>query len=308
MSLPAGFQFSQGSLQDYVDCHRRFQLRYLLRQAWPAVESEPVLESERFMQQGARFHRLVQQHLLGVPAERLAVFAQDEDLERWWNNYLQVKNPSGVEKVKAFYPEISLSAALGGFRLVAKYDLVVAGDDDRLVIVDWKTSRKRTKRKWLAERLQSRVYPYLLVRAGGQLLARAGAMHGGKEHRLGKEHSLGKEHRMQRALHLDNPEQVQMVYWFAEFPDQPEQIKYNQSQYEHDESFLKSLIAEIERRKENDFDLTPDPKRCAYCVYRSLCDRGRAAGEWDDETTEALEASDGADIVLDFEQIAEIEF
>lgn len=289
MSLPAGFQFSQGSLQDYVDCHRRFQLRYMLRQAWPAVESEPVLESERFMQQGARFHRLVQQHLLGVPAERLAVFAQDEDLERWWNNYVQVKNPSGVEKVKALYPEISLSAALGGFRLVAKYDLVVAGDDNRLVIVDWKTSHKRTKRKWLVARLQSRVYPYLMVRAGANLLAGKGATHG------------------EQSSHLLKPEQVEMIYWFSEFPEQPEHITYDQSQYEHDEAFLNGLIAEIERRNEDDFDLTPDVKRCAYCVYRSLCDRGVAAGDLGD-LAEPPDETVGPEVTLDFDQIAEIEF
>lgn len=295
MSLPAGFQFSQGSLQDYMDCHRRFQLRYLLRQAWPAVESEPMLESERLMQQGARFHRLVQQHLLGVPAERLEVFAKDEHLERWWNNYLGDRNPSGVHEIKAQVPEVTLSTALGGFRLVAKYDLIVAGEDGRLVIVDWKTSRKRSKRKWLVERLQSRVYPYLLVQAGGQLLAQRGATYGGKEHRL------------QRALHLAKPEQVEMVYWFAEFPEQPERIKYNQSQYEDDESFLKSLVAEIERREQDDFTLTPDVKRCAYCVYRSLCDRGISAGDLGD-FDETMDEGGEIEITLDFDQIAEIEF
>ncbi|MCP4541151.1 MAG: PD-(D/E)XK nuclease family protein, partial [Chloroflexi bacterium] len=66
MTLPADFQFSQASLQDYVDCPRRFQLRYVLRVAWPAPEAEPVLENERYLQQGAAFHRLVHQHALGL--------------------------------------------------------------------------------------------------------------------------------------------------------------------------------------------------------------------------------------------------
>ena len=46
-SLPEGFRFSQSSLQDYVDCRRRFQLRYLQNLAWPALQSEPALENER---------------------------------------------------------------------------------------------------------------------------------------------------------------------------------------------------------------------------------------------------------------------
>ena len=38
--LPPDFHFSQRSLQDYVDCRRRFQLRYLQHLAWPAVEAK----------------------------------------------------------------------------------------------------------------------------------------------------------------------------------------------------------------------------------------------------------------------------
>jgi len=35
-NLPAPFTFSQSSLQDYYDCPRRFELRYLSRLIWPA--------------------------------------------------------------------------------------------------------------------------------------------------------------------------------------------------------------------------------------------------------------------------------
>jgi hypothetical protein len=53
--LPLDFQFSQGSLQDYVDCRRRFQLRYLDQLAWPAVEAEPLLEHEqRYLRNDSR--------------------------------------------------------------------------------------------------------------------------------------------------------------------------------------------------------------------------------------------------------------
>ena len=60
------FQFSQNSLQDYVDCQRRFQLRYILDQRWPAAESEPIQEHEHFVEQGSQFHLLIQRHLLGL--------------------------------------------------------------------------------------------------------------------------------------------------------------------------------------------------------------------------------------------------
>ena len=166
MPLPTDFAFSQGSLQDYVDCPRRFQLRYVERVAWPAIEVEPVIENERHLQQGAAFHHLVHQHALGVPAAQLTTAAGKRDLRRWWRNYLE-SGPANLPAAR--YPEIVLSAPLGGYRLLAKYDLVAVDPEQRVVIVDWKTSRKRTPRRWLEERLQTKVYPYLVVAAGAHL-------------------------------------------------------------------------------------------------------------------------------------------
>ena len=78
--------FSAHSLQAYVDCERRFELSYLEELEWPAVESEPLLESERHMADGRRFHEMVHRDALG-----LAVSAPgdegDEDIARWWRNY-----------------------------------------------------------------------------------------------------------------------------------------------------------------------------------------------------------------------------
>ena len=57
MPLPPDFQFSQSSLQDFETCPRRFELRYLQRLSWPAIESEPIQVAERLAQLGADFHR-----------------------------------------------------------------------------------------------------------------------------------------------------------------------------------------------------------------------------------------------------------
>ena len=73
MPLPDLFQFSQGKLQDYVDCPRRFQLRYVLMQPWPALVVEPPDEAELQMRRGSDFHRLAQQQALGLEPERLEV-------------------------------------------------------------------------------------------------------------------------------------------------------------------------------------------------------------------------------------------
>jgi RecB family exonuclease len=167
---------------------------------------------------------------------------------------------------------------VGGHRLVAKYDLVAVEAGRRAVIVDWKTYRKRPRRRWLAERLQTRVYSYLLVRAGWHLNA-------------------------SRPL---QPEQVAMIYWFSNFPADPERFSYDAAQYRADEVALSSLIEEIKGLGDGDFLLTTQEQRCQYCPYRSLCQRGIRAGAFDE--AEKSEIRDDFDISLDLEQIAEIEY
>src|ERR1044071_4092335 len=78
---------SQSSLQDYMDCAQRFKLRYLDRLSYPAVDTEPSLENEKHQQAGEYFHRLLQQYLIGIPAEQVAKFANTANLQRWWENF-----------------------------------------------------------------------------------------------------------------------------------------------------------------------------------------------------------------------------
>ena len=284
--LPLDFQFSQSSLQDYVDCPRRFQLRHLDKVAWPALESEPVLENERAMQRGAQFHNLVQQHLLGIPASSLTLLAQEEALSRWWQAYLAAVPPllQGQR-----LPEITLSAPLLGCRLLAKYDLLlvlpdppqvspIPNDQGRVVIYDWKTSAKKPRRVYLLEHLQTRVYPYLLVQASAFL-----------------NHGVPLQ-----------PEQVQMVYWFTAAPSQPEVIAYTADQYRQDGEYLTGLVREIAGLKPDEFSLTANAGRCRFCTYRSLCERGVAAGDLDAAGEDEVETS--PDDGFNFEQIAEIAF
>ena len=276
---------SQSSLQDYVDCAKRFQLRYVERLSYPAVESEPTLENEKHQQEGAYFHRMIQQYLIGVPAEQITKIANTPNLQRWWENFLNSENLTGLtqlrstpeaprEDLSGLYAEATLSAPLGNFRLVAKYDLI-AIENGKATIYDWKTYRKRPRNEWLATRMQTRVYRALLVHAGA---------------------------------HLNNgnpfpPEQIEMVYWFADFPNEPARFTYTSSQYKRDWDTLVKLADEI--ASASSYPLTDDRTKCSYCPYRSYCDRGVRAGELDDAETE-MEAEELFDV--NFEQIGEIEF
>lgn len=271
MALPPGFLFSQASLQDYSDCPRRFQLRYLDRLAWPAVESEPALENERHLREGEQFHRLAQQALIGLPPDRLRAQAAGENLERWWAAFESfLGRLAASDPAWKLYPEITLSAPLQTTRLIAKYDLI-AVRDGRAVIYDWKTWRKRPRPEVLAARWQTRVYRALLVEAGSHL-------NGGRPFA---------------------PEQIEMLYWLANFPEEPIRLPYDDAQHRRDRDALQRLAGEISAA--SDFPQTENGARCQLCVYRSYCARGVKAG-----AGEAEEMDTGPE--LEYEQIGEIAF
>lgn len=260
--------FSQTSLQDYVDCPRRFELKYLQKLKYPAAQAEPLEAWERQMMLGEVFHQLIYQHALGIPQDKLLriVYEKNDDrLHQWWENYLRY----GLEGLPDDrVAERTLSTPVGGYRLVAKYDLI-AQETGRVMIVDWKTSLKRPKRDWLQRRMQTIVYRYVFASVYPTI----------------------------------PPEQITMRYWFAEYPHEPEDFPYDREQYTQDHQQLSDLIREIKTRTM--FELTPDHHQCLFCQYRTLCERGQTVGNMDN--FEVGEISD-MDDSFDFDQIAEIEF
>ena len=109
--------------------------------------------------------QLAQRHELGIPPARLT--PHDPLLAEWWHNFLNYPPPGLPTAVRL--AEISLATPLAGERLFAKFDLLALDPGERAVIVDWKTTRRRTTRKVLAKRLQTRVYPFVLAEAGEHL-------------------------------------------------------------------------------------------------------------------------------------------
>ena len=270
-TLREPFSFSQSSLQDYADCARRFQLRYIEQLKWPAVETAPILDNERRQLEGQQFHRMVQQHLLGLPAEKLARMANTEALARWWQHFLDFRNSAEQQSPGSLYPEVTLSAPFGSHRLLAKYDLISV-KEGQATIFDWKTYQKRPSDKAMADRFQSRVYPALLVLAGAHLNSGVAFA----------------------------AEQVKMVYWYADFPEEPGRLSYTAARFTKDREVLQGLVSELSARQS--FPMTDDEKKCAYCAFRSYCARGIAAGEREETENEI------PPIEVNLEQIQEIEF
>lgn len=277
MQIPDLFTFSQNSLQDFLDCPRRFELRYLEKQSWPAVRTEPALEVERHMLMGQRFHLMVQQHQSGLPAELIDAQAGDSQLEVWWQAYKD-HFPAGLPPTRRV--ELMLAAPFRQYRLVAKYDLLAIQPGQRASIIDWKTNLKKPRRQALLARMQTRIYPFLLVEAGTFL-------NGGTNFL---------------------PEQVELIYWFTADPQNPEFFPYSTTRYDEDKAYLESLIDQIEAASRLGFQLTSDQRMCQFCNYRSLCDRGDRAGIMNEADTEEDETMQTSGFDLDFYNIDEIAF
>lgn len=280
--LPKDFQFSQASLQDFVDCPRRFQLRYLEQLTWPAVESEPIEEQERRIALGASFHRLVQQRVVGVPEDLIRRQIRDPYLRGWWESYV-VSRPIatlvGTDPAPVVHSEIVLSCWIDAYRLVAKYDVLAIVPAQRCVIIDWKTSQRRPSDRILEDRLQTRVYPYVAAEA---LPA------------MGEPYCLG-------------PERIEMIYWFPSAPDEPFRFRYSVARHHANRASLEELIHQIVAPSSN-FPMTEEVKRCRLCRYRSYCGRGSEAGHADPWVE--IEADEEEDLDLfdiDFDQVAEVE-
>lgn len=283
MLLQPTFPFSQSSLQDYLTCARRFELRYLRQMAWPAVESEPIEERERLAGLGTDFHRLVHQHLLGLGAAELAAGISDDVLGEWWQRFLAYRPAELGAAGAQILPEITLTAGLDRFRLLAKMDVLVLGPDGDFLIIDWKTSPRRPSAEALQARVQTRLYRYVLVAGGAQF---------------------------NQGQPVD-PARVTMLYWFTADPAGAARFPYSAAQFEADRAFLQATLAEIEARAQAEtFPLTPDLKHCQYCVYRSYCDRGERAGplDADQAAPEVEEAEALSDLLLDWGQVQEIAY
>lgn len=270
MSLPEEFVFSQSALQDYLDCPRRFELRYLLEARWPALVSEPALEHEVHMLRGQEFHRLLHQHALGIPVETLGPTIRDVEIKEWWDHYLSWQTQLPARR----FPELTLTAPIGETLMMAKYDLVVRLPDSSLLIVDWKTGAKQ-RPSVLAERMQTLVYPFVLARAGDWLNDNAAV----------------------------SADQIRMVYWFAK-ENETVLFTFDSEKLRRDEERLAMIIEEIATRFE--FPLTEKTRRCRFCPYRSLCERGDAAGQFKEMMSEEEEPS--AELSFDLDDIEEISF
>jgi len=276
MPLADNFIFSANNLQDYLDCPRRFELRYILKQNWPAITSQPVLEMENRISMGNRFHLLAHQYLSGISGEILSNTIDDPDLGLWFSRFQEY---IGQYLKFQYFSELSIIMPFEGFRLIAVFDFISLMETNKIRIGDWKTTSHMPKKEIYLQSVQSTLYPFLAYETRINIFPQTSMLQ-----------------------HQDQS----MEYWFPGFPESTIAQEYSASFHTNNRVMLSTLISEISQKEPGDFEKTSNNKRCAFCQYRSLCERGIQAGSSEDaeNETESNWVSDD----LNFDQIEEIEF
>ena len=253
MLLADNFIFSQNSLQNYVDCKRRFYLKEIQQLQWPALESEPTRLQEERTALGAEFHLICNQYFCGVPETTIRESIDSPEILLWWNSFIDL----GLQPAPRLQPEKAITVPFLNYRLTVHYDLLITNQNDQNLIYDWKTNQNQPQRATLGKRMQTIIYPMVL-----QIFC---------------ETNDAKNAR---------PENIEMVYWYPAFPEQPIKFSYDQISYVSQKSELETLITEITQNEMEDFFLTEKVSHCIFCQYRSFCNRGEKAGMFSEETND----------------------
>ena len=266
--------FSASMLQDYVDCQRRFELKYIQKQSWPSIPIEPVLALEELISRGRQFHFLVHQLFTGIPLASIKNAINDTTLREWFDRLILFYNGQAWKKNLS---ELLIVSQLNQYRLIAVYDLIVQTSDGKVAIYDWKTSLHPPKKAFLKMKMQSVIYPFILFENLNSLFP---------SEAIG-DHSV-----------------ISMNYWFPAFPENLISYEYKKIIHQENRELLLNLLEEIHKKiKTGQFKKTDNVRLCKYCQYRSLCDRGVCAGMGDELSFDS--ASD--EIIIDFDALPDMD-
>ena len=200
---------------------------------------------------GSRFHLLMQQRELGLPIESL--IQENPQLQSWMTAFAgaapEILTPNTDSQFRE--SEHCRTLQVQDYLLTVIYDLLIA-EDCQAQILDWKTYPKPQNKRKLEQNWQTRLYLYLLAETSDYL-----------------------------------PEQISMTYWFVQFEDKPQSLKftYNNTQHEKTGQKLNRLLSKLTlwlqcyEQGEPFPQVAQDSKQCEYCQFVTRCDRDRYDGE-----------------------------
>lgn len=231
-------EFSASQVEAFTRCKRQYYYGSLVRLNWPAPFDRDFQKAEALTALGRDFHLAVQRVIQGIFTIDEAIRMNYGAVKKWLEQFKQsVVLPSDG----AVYAELPLTMTVGEDIWNGKID-ALALSGERVTIYDWKTARRPGTRAIYADAAQTKLYRALVVAN-------------------------------RAALGIDPlrfPE-IEMVYWFANFPDQPLRFSYSEAAYADDIAALTALSEKMRSTDEADYPRTRDSKICAWCRYRTYC-------------------------------------
>ncbi|MFW6266205.1 MAG: PD-(D/E)XK nuclease family protein [Halanaerobiales bacterium] len=259
--------FSQLALSTYQQCELKFKKRYLDGLYWPADWGEDQ-EQKEIVEKGRLFHRLARRYY--SQGEIIFNTQIDKDLKNWIK---RLKTFRPFTEKDLFYPEHVLRLNKDNIKLLAKYDLLyIDSRSGKMIIYDWKTNKKRLKAEELKNSIQSKVYLYVLAKAGAQYSI---------------ENQIA-------------PENIKIIYWNPRYPHDWFEFFYDRESLKRDEKDIREQIKLIQNKDFDNLKEKSEDRICRYCEYRPIC-QGKKA--------ENIEPKDD-EIKLDpvWEEVEEVQF
>ncbi len=246
-------EFSASQVEAFSSCRRKYYYGSLVRLNWPAPFDRNFQKAEALTALGRDFHLAVQRVIQRILTIDEAVQTNQGRVRIWLERFSQtIALPSDG----AVYAELPLTMAIGEDIWNGKIDsLAVSGE--RVTIYDWKTTRRPGERSVYAEAAQTRLYRALAV-----------------------------ANRKALGIAPNRFPDIEMIYWFANFPDKPIRFTYSESAYAEDLAVLTALAERMRSTAEEDYPRTRDAKICAWCRYRTYCRPSFVAPEFDEEDFE----------------------
>jgi hypothetical protein len=240
--MPDALLLSRPKLTTFLDCPRRFQLRYLRRLAWPGFFADT--KAEEAMARGKQFHLLLERHFLGMDVPVTSI--GDTAVSAWYQTF---KHHNPVRQNGRYLPEHRLTVPIGSHLLLGRFDLLVVGEQDGQPfahIYDWKTGRAKGAGE-LEQDWQTRLYLALLAEGGGALWGDGRSPH---------------------------PDQISLTYWYVTEPDAPHAIRYTAARHSQNWAEIQAIVSQIDDHTQRDeWPLTADRSRCRRCAYQAYCGR-----------------------------------
>lgn len=209
---------------------------------------------------GSRFHLLMQQRAMGLSIDS---FLEADPQLRSWIDGLSAAAPFILEKSsnETFREsEHYRTLQFQDYLLSVVYDLLIV-NDVQAQILDWKTYPKPQNSRYLEQNWQTKLYLFVLAETSQYVL-----------------------------------ENISMTYWFVQPHDKPQNIKFNYStaQHEQTKNKLNQLLTQLNRYiteyyQGKDFPQVPEGSRiCEKCQFAARCNRNYAVTNSTSQPTPSL--------------------